>query len=197
MRCGIAVLCALSVGCVGCTDIERTGEAITNSTPLELLPDVVLGMSAEDLIESRPHIEFSPYRGYSEDVDSFSVLYQFDGMSASDTDVRRSKRLASVLMTRAAQDTAQARTLWEIAVSDVSTVHGSPDECSDLPGPSRGRQALWSTDEVHLAIAWRSAFSTGQDSISDRIVYLLTADTSFLVHQSRTVTRCDRFPSGM
>ena len=142
------------------------------STPLRALDGVHLGMTAGELRSVRPSAEFSPYSGFRELVDSASIGYRFS--SVGETGIDDDRELEVVMLSRSAASIAEARSQWNEAVAAATAQHGMPSTCEQIAGSSPGVQAVWRIGEEQLVIGARERFSTGNESVPDRLTYTVS-----------------------
>ena len=165
----VLALCGCANGGEGNADAEQSA-SILSATALGGVAGADGRMSAGELRATRPALEFVPYGGYSERVDSGIVSYAFDNRLVLASSVVGTARPASVVLTREFPSESTALQYWRSAVERVISRHGDPDECRRIDGAVAGRSATWTREDLWLQIAVRRPVDTGPRIVPDRVM---------------------------
>jgi hypothetical protein len=125
--------------------------------PFSDLPEIRLGMTAEELAALRTTVFTIPYFGYQDSVGKYLVGYNFPGAVSDNAPPPDDDRLTRVRAELAYHSDAEADSAYRERVREVSAVLGPPVECLKTVPQSPTRQiARWDVADVsvYVELSW-------------------------------------------
>jgi len=135
---GLAIILSCAVGCK-----RDMPTALDRVRPFDSLRSVSLGMTAGELVATRPSVQIRGYEGYGESIAGYGVSFLFPGSYSENQAVPNHSRLRAIQARRTFDSDSAADSFWVQTIRTVGAESGSPD-CGRWVGTDApGRVAVW------------------------------------------------------